>query len=107
MPANPDDEPEPAQEAAAYWRHRTRTTRALLCATISIALLVTFHEPRAWGNGELATMVHHVARVGLWLAILVAYVSHGRMAERRGFCEGRFRRSPLDIRRAPTSSDPT
>lgn len=100
MPPSSADEPDPAQEAAAYFRHRKRTHGALLCVAISIALLLVFHEPRAWGTGELASVVRQVAQVVLWISMLVAYVSHGRMAERRGFCEGRFQRSPLDIRRA-------
>lgn len=91
------DHDDPADEAAAYWRYRTRTARAQWCIAASIILLIVVREPKAWGNGELATVVHGLARVGLWLACLVAYVSNGRMAERRGFCEGRFRQSPLAI----------
>jgi hypothetical protein len=106
MPENAADESDATREAAVYWRHRTRTHRALLCVGISVMLLLVFHEPRAWGAGEAAAVVHHVAQLGLWIAGLVAYVSHGRMAERRGFCEGRFRRSPLDIRREAATNVP-
>lgn len=89
-----DDEATPAEEDAAYWRYRVRTSRALLAIAAALVVMFVFRQPLKWGDGVAATGLYHGAHVALAIAALVAYVSHGRMAERRGFIAGRFRRAP-------------
>ncbi|MDC0669134.1 hypothetical protein [Nannocystis radixulma] len=91
-----DDEATYEQENTAFWRLRTRTSRAL--AVFAAALLVSFvfRTPMKWGDGTLATALYYGAQPTLWIALLVAYRSNARMTERRGFLTGRFRRDPTN-----------
>lgn len=97
---HPDDEASLPQEHAAYWRFRARTSRALFCVAAALLVSIVFREPLRWGDGKAATALYYGAQIALWIAVTVAYVSNARMAERRGFMRGRFRRSPSE-RRGP------
>lgn len=91
-----DDDASLPREQQAYWRHRRWTSRALAVFGLAAAVRIVFSEPRVWGDGRAATALVTAAGVALSLAGLVAYVHNARMAERRGFIRGRFRRGPTD-----------
>lgn len=98
MPMLEETADDPAQQAALHGRYQTWNLWALIVVALALVVGVVLHEPRAWGDGELATLALHTSRATLVVAALVAYVTRARMAELRGFCLGRFRRSPKEIR---------
>lgn len=93
-PTQRDDDASLPREVAAYWRFRGRTTRALVVVALALVALVVFQEPRKWPNGEAIQLA---AQITLWIAVVVAYANNARMAERRGFVQGRFSRSPTEF----------
>lgn len=92
------DEPSLAEVVARYWKRRRLCGRALLFFAGGWIILVVFHDPRAWGDGKIAMVLHGVAWVSIICGGVVAYRANARMAEARGYCQGRFGQLPTSPR---------
>ena len=91
-----NDEANKDEVIARYWTMRRRCERALLCLAAAVLVLVVFHNPSAWGDGVAAWALTGLAWFLVPTAGLVAYAANGKMAEARGYCQGRFGESPAD-----------
>lgn len=90
-------EPNLPEEVAVYWKLRRRTNRALVAIAAGVVLVVVFHNPRAWGDGDAALVLNRVGWIAMGLFAIAAFMSNAQMAEARGYCRGKFGRSPVEL----------
>jgi hypothetical protein len=97
------DEAALAREVEAYRRFGSRTSWAFLWFAAAVMFLIVFHRPQSWPGPVAEGRI--IAWLVLWIAVVVAYSSNARRAERRGFILGKFGRTPAEFLAKPAAAE--
>lgn len=101
-PSDTVDEAALAKEVELYRQLGRRTSWAWFWVAAAVVFLIVFQRPQNWPGPVAEGRI--VAQLVLWVAVLVAYFSNARLAERRGFILGKFGRTPAEfLAKAPAS----
>jgi len=79
-----------------YWRYRRRTARTLITIVVASIAIIVF-EPGRWAADEMGTVMLYGAWGMVILLILLAFRWNGEMAERHGYCVGKYGRTPQEL----------
>lgn len=92
-------------EVGEYFKHERRATRAGCAAVLGIGLAIVFHNPPAWGDGRVATIVQYAGWAAIVVFSIVAALAKAASAERKGYCRGKYGRAPWELARSQVSRD--
>ena len=96
--ADPDTRELQPAEAQEFWKRRRLKNRALIVFALAALALVVFHNPRAWADGSVATVINYGAWLALGVGVLVMYWADVKAAECHGYCRGKFDLTPMELR---------
>ncbi len=85
-------------EARLFWERRGLKNRGLIAFALAVLTLIVFHNPRAWADGSVATVINYGAWLLLGASALVMYWADVKAAECHGYCRGKFGLTPMELR---------